>query len=193
MASAKSEASHPVWLRTLDAVYSVFEDPQIKSQHPHLAARIQDAVELTEQVLKELGPDKMSLSFNGGKDCEHVSSIAQLDKLGTQHPSSSSSRHCDCAHSSCRSTEATLNLTRTDTADKVGVHHLPFSLFRSRAIHTIISSAIQPPNTQRVRGHEGRAGRIPFWWRRDVFSRSSELVESTGRSQHSSQRGHRHK
>ncbi|KDN43968.1 adenine nucleotide alpha hydrolases-like protein [Tilletiaria anomala UBC 951] len=65
----EDSSSSAEWLATLDAVYTLLEDPVTRAAYPHLAQRVQDAVSLTEEIVRELGPEQISLSFNGGKDC----------------------------------------------------------------------------------------------------------------------------
>lgn len=84
----------PAWLRSIDAVYALFEDSQLRQKHAELADKVQNAVKLCEDVVKELGSvchsststpprtnadrknppsshrlQHCALSFNGGKDC----------------------------------------------------------------------------------------------------------------------------
>lgn len=60
------------WARSIDGVYSLFENPMVAAQYPALSERVRAATQLTEEVVRDLGPRRIALSFNGGKDCTHV-------------------------------------------------------------------------------------------------------------------------
>ncbi|SPO28395.1 related to FAD1  len=57
------------WIASIDAVYTLFEDPTVSSRYPDLSAKVKDAVQLCEQVINQVGQPHCALSFNGGKDC----------------------------------------------------------------------------------------------------------------------------
>lgn len=57
------------WLRSVDAVYTLFEDPRLRAQYPDLAAKVEQSVRLSEEIINEVGLSSCALSFNGGKDC----------------------------------------------------------------------------------------------------------------------------
>lgn len=57
------------WLDSVDAVYHLFENPELSSRYPSLASKVKDGVRLCEEVITELGLEHCALSFNGGKDC----------------------------------------------------------------------------------------------------------------------------
>ncbi|PWN19227.1 adenine nucleotide alpha hydrolases-like protein [Microstroma glucosiphilum] len=57
------------WLDSVDAVYHLFEQPELRSRYPSLATKVKEGVQLCEEVIKELGLEHCALSFNGGKDC----------------------------------------------------------------------------------------------------------------------------
>lgn len=71
--SSSSPITKP-WLDSIDAVYKLFEDANLRAQYPTLAPKVQSAVQLCEEVIRELGLEKCALSFNGVKDCEFRSS-----------------------------------------------------------------------------------------------------------------------
>lgn len=43
------------WLHSIDSVYALFEDAQLRRQYGHLAHKVEDAVRLCEGVIRELG------------------------------------------------------------------------------------------------------------------------------------------
>ncbi|KAN0061377.1 3'-phosphoadenosine 5'-phosphosulfate sulfotransferase [Thecaphora frezii] len=101
---------HPLpssgWLRSIDAVYDLFEQPHLAAQYPHLATNLRSAVRLCEQVIHQVGWHRCALSFNGGKDCTvlvHILSAVRRRLLGLSSPSSSAS-----AASSSSSTPSSL-------------------------------------------------------------------------------------
>ncbi|CEH15066.1 3'-phosphoadenosine 5'-phosphosulfate sulfotransferase (PAPS reductase)/FAD synthetase and related enzymes [Ceraceosorus bombacis] len=57
------------WLASIDAVYAIFEKPQLSSEHQRLAGLVKKAVSLVEEVILECGIEQVALSYNGGKDC----------------------------------------------------------------------------------------------------------------------------
>lgn len=50
-------------------MYTLFEDPTVARTDPDLARKVRSAVELCEQVIRDVGQQHCALSFNGGKDC----------------------------------------------------------------------------------------------------------------------------
>lgn len=64
------EQRDAAWLASLDAVYRLIEDEEVARRYPQLSRRIADAVKLTEEAVQEIGLPRISLSFNGGKDCK---------------------------------------------------------------------------------------------------------------------------
>ncbi|KAK0557366.1 3'-phosphoadenosine 5'-phosphosulfate sulfotransferase [Tilletia horrida] len=61
------------WLRSIDAVYDIFEDPELRRKYPRLSMLIWEGVKLCETIVQEVGLEHCALSFNGGKDCERTS------------------------------------------------------------------------------------------------------------------------
>ncbi|SPO29477.1 related to FAD1  len=57
------------WIASIDAVYTLFEDPSVSNRYPDLSAKVKNAVQLCEEVINEVGQPHCALSFNGGKDC----------------------------------------------------------------------------------------------------------------------------
>ena len=62
----------PDWLKSIDAVYTLFEDEAIAQQVPELASKVKKAVQLCEEVIQDVGWEHCALSFNGGKDCKLI-------------------------------------------------------------------------------------------------------------------------
>ncbi|EPQ31466.1 uncharacterized protein PFL1_00801 [Pseudozyma flocculosa PF-1] len=82
------------WLRSIDAVYDLFERPEIAAQAPHLSEKVRTAVRLCEDVIREVGWHRCALSFNGGKDCTvlvHILAAVQRRLLSLSSSTSSSS------------------------------------------------------------------------------------------------------
>lgn len=52
---AESESPTQEWLKSIDSVYSLFEDMQIRDQYPDLANKVEIGVRLCEEVIEELG------------------------------------------------------------------------------------------------------------------------------------------
>lgn len=57
------------WIHSIDAVYQLIEDPDLKRQYPSLSDKVKSAIQACESALKDFGLEKCALSFNGGKDC----------------------------------------------------------------------------------------------------------------------------
>lgn len=57
------------WVHSIDAVYQLFENPDVRIQYPLLSERVRSAVEACESALRDFGLEKCAVSFNGGKDC----------------------------------------------------------------------------------------------------------------------------
>jgi len=43
------------WLKSIDSVYYLFEDPILRAKYPDLAAKVENGVRLCEEVIQELG------------------------------------------------------------------------------------------------------------------------------------------
>lgn len=67
--SSSSQTPSQAWIRSIDSVYTLFEDPSILNLYPDLSSKVKHAVRLCEQVILEVGQSHCALSFNGGKDC----------------------------------------------------------------------------------------------------------------------------
>ncbi|CDU25511.1 related to FAD1-flavin adenine dinucleotide synthetase [Sporisorium scitamineum] len=68
--TTRQQSSPPAeWLASIDAVYSLFEDPSVAQQYPQLSQKVKNAVQLCEEVIQDVGQQHCALSFNGGKDC----------------------------------------------------------------------------------------------------------------------------
>ena len=67
--SSSSSIPPPEWLASIDSVYTLFEDPSVSRLYPSLAPKVRSAVQLCEQVIRDVGQPHCALSFNGGKDC----------------------------------------------------------------------------------------------------------------------------
>ncbi|SPO38750.1 related to FAD1  len=86
------------WLRSIDAVYDLFERPEIAAQAPHLSEKVRTAVRLCEDVIREVGWHRCALSFNGGKDCTvlvHILAAVQRRLLSLSSSTSSSSSNME--------------------------------------------------------------------------------------------------
>lgn len=93
--SSSSISITPAWLDSVDAVYRLFEDPQLSNRYASLAAKVKDGVRLCEEVVTELGLEQCALSFNGGKDCTVIvhmlaAVLRRLSGLSQPHDASSS-------------------------------------------------------------------------------------------------------
>ncbi|KAK0559771.1 3'-phosphoadenosine 5'-phosphosulfate sulfotransferase [Tilletia horrida] len=67
--SSSSPWPTPSWLRSVDAVYELFERPELRRKYPRLSMLVWEGVRLCELVVREVGLEHCALSFNGGKDC----------------------------------------------------------------------------------------------------------------------------
>ncbi|CBQ68584.1 conserved hypothetical protein [Sporisorium reilianum SRZ2] len=91
-AQQQSSPPPPEWIASIDAVYSLFEDPAAAQQYPELSQKVKNAVKLCEEVIQDVGQQHCALSFNGGKDCTvlvHILS-AVLRRLAGRGDASSS-------------------------------------------------------------------------------------------------------
>lgn len=84
----------PEWISSIDAVYSLFEDPRAAQQYPDLSGKVKNAVKLCEEVIRDVGQKHCALSFNGGKDCTvlvHILSavLRRLNNLDRKSTSAS--------------------------------------------------------------------------------------------------------
>lgn len=67
--SASQSQPPPEWVASIDAVYSLFEDPVAAERSSDLSRKVKTAVQLCEEVIQDVGQQHCALSFNGGKDC----------------------------------------------------------------------------------------------------------------------------
>ncbi|CAD6887926.1 unnamed protein product [Tilletia controversa] len=80
------------WLRSVDAVYDLFESGELRAKYPRLSMLVWEGVKLCEHVVQELGMEHCALSFNGGKDCTvlvHMLAAVLRRLNGHTHPPSS--------------------------------------------------------------------------------------------------------
>ncbi|KAE8224551.1 hypothetical protein CF319_g2571 [Tilletia indica] len=79
------------WLRSVDAVYDLFESADLKQKYPRLSMLVWEGVKLCEHVVQEVGLEHCALSFNGGKDCTvlvHMLAAVLRRLNGHTHPPS---------------------------------------------------------------------------------------------------------
>ncbi|EST04557.1 Phosphoadenosine phosphosulfate reductase [Kalmanozyma brasiliensis GHG001] len=79
------------WIASIDAVYTLFEDSTAARKYPDLSQKVKSAVELCEEIIRDVGWQHCALSFNGGKDCTvlvHILS-AVLRRLNSKSDSAS--------------------------------------------------------------------------------------------------------
>ncbi|SPC63029.1 related to FAD1  len=94
--SSSTPSPSPEWLKSIDAVYTLFEDPVVSKQFPSLSTKVAAAVRLCEIVISQVGQQHCALSFNGGKDCTvlvHILSSV-LRRLNCSASSASSDSSC---------------------------------------------------------------------------------------------------
>ncbi|KAJ1024997.1 hypothetical protein NDA18_004283 [Ustilago nuda] len=94
--SSSTASPSPEWLKSIDAVYTLFEDPVVSKKFPSLSTKVAAAVRLCEIVISQVGQQHCALSFNGGKDCTvlvHILSSV-LRRLNCCASSASSDSSC---------------------------------------------------------------------------------------------------